>query len=716
MSDITANVVVSMPSQLFTMARSFKAVANGEIYIGKIDTDPVNPENRIQVYVENEDGSHVPVSQPIIINAAGYPVYNGQIAKFVTVQGHSMAVYDAYGAKQFYFPNVLKYDPDQFEQRFLAQIASPDGGGLVGYQNPQSKIVETLKIALDKINARLIYAVDFGVKTDGSDNADALWELGQFISNATEPLYVIFPHGTSLVGSQEFAGVYGLGYSYRPSYQSRLWSDPSAMGWFSVSQTSQKIILDMSGWTLKLNDGLKVGAYNPATGNIAPDVVSETPDANYLASTGYLIKIYLAPNVEIKNGVTDGNLANLQWGGKYGNTGYQVPAYNMWVNQSEGFQIVRHTFKNSAVDGLHMQAVGERSFLDVIPNTVVDTCVFQDCGRNCYSLTGGANIDIINPIITRPGHLATGIGTHFSGPEAGLDIEAESGNPYNIRIINPKIINCGKNALMTVSQPGVVNDVVIYGGILHSLSELGAVSNTGASRNIKFKGVTIIGGVIDPGTLMGNESYTFEECEFLNRYGNDYAKSYLLNFKVKKFNGNTITFGIPNETVSTATININDQDGVLYGLYSERFKENRLIVYGDATNITFENSLGALNNFKNAEMFVDSSGVTGGIVKLLVETCSSGISGLSTNSTNFTFNTTMDKDSIKNIWYARKPVRAAGVLTPQSDTNQDIGSVDGRFRTAYVDLGVIVKDVSVPSNHYRIRVNNGTIQAVIDNN
>ncbi len=113
MTDIITNVVIGMPSQLFTMARSFKAVANGKIYIGKIDTDPVNPENQIQVYVENEDGSHVPVSQPIIINAAGYPVYNGQIAKFVTVQGHSMAVYDAYGSQQFYFPNVLKYDPDQ---------------------------------------------------------------------------------------------------------------------------------------------------------------------------------------------------------------------------------------------------------------------------------------------------------------------------------------------------------------------------------------------------------------------------------------------------------------------------------------------------------------------------------------------------------------------------------------------------------------------------
>ena len=155
MSDITANVVVSVPSQLFTMARSFKAVANGKIYIGKIDTDPVNPENQIQVYVENEDGSHVPVAQPIIINAGGYPVYNGQIAKFVTVQGHSMAVYDAYGAQQFYFPNVLKYDPDQFR----AIIESPEGAGHVGYQynviqpGPNVDSRQYLQAAIDYVSS-----------------------------------------------------------------------------------------------------------------------------------------------------------------------------------------------------------------------------------------------------------------------------------------------------------------------------------------------------------------------------------------------------------------------------------------------------------------------------------------------------------------------------------------------------------------------------------
>ncbi|WP_275347952.1 phage head-binding domain-containing protein [Xenorhabdus bovienii] len=130
MSEIIPNVVVSMPSQLFTMARSFKACSNGRIYIGKIDTDPTIPENQIQVYMERENGDLVPAPQPIIINAAGYPVYAGQIAKFVTVQGHSMAIYDSYGGQQFYFPNILKYEPDQFKKEIEGDNGFEHIGGL----------------------------------------------------------------------------------------------------------------------------------------------------------------------------------------------------------------------------------------------------------------------------------------------------------------------------------------------------------------------------------------------------------------------------------------------------------------------------------------------------------------------------------------------------------------------------------------------------------
>lgn len=172
MSDIIPNVVVSQPAQLFTLARSFKANANGKVYIGQIDTDPVNPANQIPVYLENEDGRHVQVAQPIIINAGGYPVYNGQIAKFVTVQGHSMAIYDAYGAQQFYYPNVLKYDPDQLRQ----ELEGSGGAGLIGYDEnidyPEGTIGEEVgpykatgadnKYNREDRARRHLSAVDFG--------------------------------------------------------------------------------------------------------------------------------------------------------------------------------------------------------------------------------------------------------------------------------------------------------------------------------------------------------------------------------------------------------------------------------------------------------------------------------------------------------------------------------------------------------------------------
>ncbi len=146
---IVPNVVVSMPSQLFTLARSLKAAANGKIYIGKIDTDPTIPENQIQVYIQNEDDSLVPIAQPIVINAGGYPVYSGQISKFVTVEGHSMAVYDAYNVQQFYFPNVLKYDPDQL-RRALSQS---DGAALIGYMDAVTGLTN-VKEKLDRIPPR----------------------------------------------------------------------------------------------------------------------------------------------------------------------------------------------------------------------------------------------------------------------------------------------------------------------------------------------------------------------------------------------------------------------------------------------------------------------------------------------------------------------------------------------------------------------------------
>jgi hypothetical protein len=107
MADSDFDYQVDLPNSLYTAARSFKALANGRIYVGKVDTDPTIPSNQVVVYIVNEDGSTVPISQPIIINSGGHPVYNGQIiSKLVTDESYSLAVYDAFGSQEYYFPSI----------------------------------------------------------------------------------------------------------------------------------------------------------------------------------------------------------------------------------------------------------------------------------------------------------------------------------------------------------------------------------------------------------------------------------------------------------------------------------------------------------------------------------------------------------------------------------------------------------------------------------
>lgn len=186
MSDITANVVVTNPRPIFTDSRTFRAVANGRVYVGLIDTDPTIPSNQIPVYIENEDESLVPISQPLIINAAGKIVYGGQLVKVVTVQGHSMAVYDQYGVQIDYIANVLKYDPDQFRQE-LASYADGMGDALVGVKQPRTNSVG--RTQHDK-NADWISVKDFGAKGDGTtDDTNAF-------KNALAASYQVFvPEG-----------------------------------------------------------------------------------------------------------------------------------------------------------------------------------------------------------------------------------------------------------------------------------------------------------------------------------------------------------------------------------------------------------------------------------------------------------------------------------------------------------------------------------------
>lgn len=160
-----SDILVTSPYRPFTLPNQFKAVFNGYIYCGTVDA--VDPSvSQVQVYLVNEDGSKVPVAQPLRTNAGGFLVYNGQPARFVTDSNHSLLVRDSLGNQLWYAPDMANVDP----QSFAGYLAEQSGSSRVGFiQYGDGAVART---AQDKMR-EILSVKDFGATGDGvtPDNA-----------------------------------------------------------------------------------------------------------------------------------------------------------------------------------------------------------------------------------------------------------------------------------------------------------------------------------------------------------------------------------------------------------------------------------------------------------------------------------------------------------------------------------------------------------------
>lgn len=106
----TQYLIASPLKTVFTDPLRFKSVFYGKIYIGEVDTDPLNPSNQQQIYVVDESNNRTPVTQPVDINSGGFAVYNGDPAKFVCDRPYSIVVLDKVGAESWRIPDIRSID------------------------------------------------------------------------------------------------------------------------------------------------------------------------------------------------------------------------------------------------------------------------------------------------------------------------------------------------------------------------------------------------------------------------------------------------------------------------------------------------------------------------------------------------------------------------------------------------------------------------------
>ncbi len=570
-----------------------------------------------------------------------------------------------------------------------AMLKTAEGSAMVGYKNPQSGVLETVQAALDKINVRVIYAADFGVKTDETDNADALWELGQFISKATEPLYVIFPRGVSLVGSQEFAGAAGKGFSYRPSYFSRPWGDPSDRGWFSVHRTDNDITLDMTGWTLKINDGMKQGSFDPVTGGVYNPSSLPFYTYDYQAGHGFIIKLYKSPNIKLIGGKVDGNIPGCAWGGKFGDDGYQVPSYNIWINECSGINVDGLVSDSSPVDCIYINNgvdTGAISPLSDYTSSVFNNVIATNAGRNCWSYTGGHDDVFNNCIGYSAGKTAAGITTHYSAPQAAIDIESEAGAIARLNFNNCKFTNGGLAGVQIYGPERDISDIRINGGIIHALSGGNALHNT--NRNTYVTGAKIIGSIATPTDTKTN-AISMENCEIYNRVGNTYTTDFHINGVFQRFIGCDIHYEIPTTNVTTPVINMTGNPLVGFGGSMSQFKRVTLFLSGNTANQTVQ--IGAVRGFRDASIFVSSDATGTNPITIYMNESSPDTFGYSTNSSIVNFGGSMEKRPDANIWFDTLMGVYANNIYPSIDNKMSLGKSGQEFSRLFVNSGMQVR-------------------------
>jgi hypothetical protein len=253
----------------------------------------------------------------------------------------------------------------------------------------------------------------YGATGDGlTDDTTAFTAMaGAINAVGVSAVVTLKPYAVYRVGRQTLAGNTTSGGSYLPA------------SIFSITGLPG-LIVNGNGATLKFNDGLRAGTFDPVTGAIYGTVnvaIASSGNTQYVAAPGNVIEVYSTTRVVIRDLIVDGNDGAFVKGGGIGvagTTDYSVAGTGILLQKVRRLALENVHTVHMPLDGVSFSDKSTTANAD--GNTVaIHGSSFDYAGRNGLWLGSCSNVHV-----TASKHNHAGRGSFTTAPSIGLDLEA----------------------------------------------------------------------------------------------------------------------------------------------------------------------------------------------------------------------------------------------------------------------------------------------------
>lgn len=406
----------------------------------------------------------VPYTQPLdIVNAGGfYPETVEEQFDLTTMQIQQINT-KTNRAVLLPFGMAVPEDWEDVVELFKGDTGAPGSGNLVGF-------------SVD----------DYCTTNTAAGNTAGMAALAAAVNAADGGVIDFTPGKTYVVGAQTANNPAIASYTFTPA--------PLLV----FSSCTRPIIIRGNGAKMQCAPGLKYGTFDTSGAPTSHAMPYTGPEA--AAPYNYMIRVLNCGAFHIENLELDGNHATWEIGGDWGDTGIQIGASGLVIDNSTGpFSITGINSHHHGTDGIiiNCPATGLAATLN---NGLVSHSRFEFNGRQGMSFVGGVGWTFLTCSFNHTWRLsatATTEGPLNTAPGGGVDIEAEGGKKVRrLRFETCEFINNGGPAM---------------------------VADSGDSENVSFHECKFVGTT--SWSLWSNKPrFTYHKCTFVGAlvslYGN----------------------------------------------------------------------------------------------------------------------------------------------------------------------------------------------------